>query len=296
MIQIALISYDDNANDTVVYVAMAVSILSIVILVLSMVSRRDLLRSTDYVTVEFDVTEISNTNKCRNNVTNIHNELSSLLGLNKSLLEICRPSFIPKGLKMIINVRINKTKQIDMNIERMINNAANSGELAQIIKRSWSLSSEPFINNIKSIRHDSKEKEDNTVLIKTGEQQNLASPETMSHIEIGEIVGKELKIGAEMTMGGNGPFPQNLVPIAGTIFVEPGNGLTPGQEIDDSDDDIPTPGSPGQIGENERAIDYNDNSSELDELGNDEPDHDIVHKSDADIVTVINETPGDDEE
>ncbi len=148
---------------------MTCSILSIIISILSMISQRNIVRSTGYCTIKFDVTGpavVNSMSKCRNRVKQLQTQTASLLGLNKNLVEIVRPTEIKKGLRICINIFVNNATAIDMNIEKEINNSKQSGELTQIMKISWELSSTPIISNIKYGKHESKERRDNKVVIK----------------------------------------------------------------------------------------------------------------------------------
>ena len=135
---------------------------------LSMISQRNMIRSQHFVSIEFDVIGmviIENQKQCRNRVKKIQMQMAALLGLHESLLEVIRPVPIRKGLKVHINIYISYTKAIDMNIERDINEAHRNREITEIIQKSWKLSANPTISNVKYTRHESKEGEKNAVFI-----------------------------------------------------------------------------------------------------------------------------------
>ena len=68
LIQIVFIIFILEGNDIIVYIAMSFSLLSIIISTLSMVSTRKILRNTDYVSIQFDVTGLLDVRNYRNRV------------------------------------------------------------------------------------------------------------------------------------------------------------------------------------------------------------------------------------
>ena len=81
------------------------------------------------------------------------------------MVEIIKPKQIKQGLRLRIDFHINNVKAIDMNIERDINEAKASGDLANIMEVSWKLSSAPIIENIQCQRYESQQRRDNTEVI-----------------------------------------------------------------------------------------------------------------------------------
>ena len=139
------------------------SVLSIIISILSMISTRNILRNTDYVSIEFDVTGLIDTKNHRNRVKKIKSGFATSFGINSHLFDIARPIQIKHGLRININIKLNITKQIDMNIEKMVNDMNESGELEEILKYAWSLTKSPNISNINVTQHESKERRLNTI-------------------------------------------------------------------------------------------------------------------------------------
>ena len=160
VIQIVYILFGTTGNPhDIVYFSMAFSVLSIAISTMSMISQRNISKSRDYISVELDVKGnviITNMKKCRNEKCELELQISSLLGINKNLVEVTRPQQIQKGLRIKINLKINYVKSIDMNIERDLNDAKQTGELAEILKASWRLNQVPMISTIKCNKYDSK--------------------------------------------------------------------------------------------------------------------------------------------
>ena len=135
-----------------------------------MISQRNIITTQHFVSIEFDVIGMitaKNKKQCRNRVKTITMEMATILGLHESLFEVIRPAPIKKGLMVHINIYINYTKEIDMNIERDINEAQKKGEISEIIKKAWKLSTYPTISNIKYIRQESQERTNTLVFGRT---------------------------------------------------------------------------------------------------------------------------------
>ena len=140
-----------------------------------MISQRKIARVRDYVSIEFDVTGaslIAKKKSCKLRVKGIRNGISSLLGIDESLLEVTKPMTIKKGLKVTTNIYINNTKAIDMSIEKDMNDAQQSGELAEIIKEAWRLSAIPAVSKVEYMMHESKDRKKNTVDLKATTSEN----------------------------------------------------------------------------------------------------------------------------
>ena len=128
-----------------------------------------LIRSQDHYTIEFDVTGgkvSSNFRTHRNKVIGIRYEICGILGLHENLVEITRPTQIPNGLRIHINLYINNAKAIDLNPEMVIINAKRSNQLSMCIKDAWGLTKVPRISNIRYERHESSDRVQNAVVIR----------------------------------------------------------------------------------------------------------------------------------
>ena len=178
---------------------MGFSILSLVVTVLSMLFQRKIVRSRDFVSIEFDIAipRTTNRKRCKNKVKSIQNEIGILLGLEEDLVEVMRPSIIKKGFRICINIYISNAKAIDMSIEREMNDANNKGEIAEIIKTAWNLTSDPLISNINYTKHDSKEREENTVFI-----------QMIKRISKMKLNVSQQKIGMELAMSSSNQIKQ----------------------------------------------------------------------------------------
>ena len=146
---------------------MVFSLLSIIISVFSILTRKSVLRAAGHYEIKFDITGLSNIKKCRNLVKDIEKALATSFGLDPSLFEISRPMQIPKGLQLSIDIRMNNVQQIDMNIVEMMKELNESGELAKILQQSWTLKELPSISNIKCHYNQSQNRQDNEVVIES---------------------------------------------------------------------------------------------------------------------------------
>ena len=160
---------------------MVFSTLSIVVTVVSMCTAKSLVNSQNYYSIELDVKGAmisSNIKVCRNNVKQIERQIEAILGLRQNLVEITRPINISNGVRLHINVYIGYTKVIDMNIEKLINNANDSGQLSNIMVESWNLSQKPDIDRIKCEMHESKIRKKQLVNIKIKSKNSVE----MAHV------------------------------------------------------------------------------------------------------------------
>ena len=89
-LQMAFVIWQSGRTSRIVYASIVFSLLSIVHSVVSMVSQRHIVKSRDYVSIEFEIKGTSimaNKKKCKNRVKTIQSSIASLLGLDEYLLE-----------------------------------------------------------------------------------------------------------------------------------------------------------------------------------------------------------------
>ena len=241
--------------------SMSFSILSIIIAVIAMYSAKKLIQSQDYYSIEFDVkgsgiASNSKGHKKLNRVKKIKYEICGILGLQEDLVEILKPSLIPNGVKIVINLYINNAKAIDLNPEKILIDANNNGQLPTAIKDAWGLNTAPAISNFKYQRHESKDRAKNSVTITVKSEENNVKKNIEMQQNLNAI---EMK-----------PIPTDMMPVASTDY---------GDGEDSSDDDIPTA--------NATAGQHMKDSI-------DEGDHEIDGNKDGDndIIAAVNETKG----
>jgi len=114
--------------------------------------------------IEFDVagsSVVAKGEECRNRVKHLGVQLSAILGVDKGLVEILRPSSIPNGLKVHVNVHVvDDEEDNDMlqHFENLMNNAIISGQVQSSIRGCWELDEVPTISNLSVNAKDSKKK------------------------------------------------------------------------------------------------------------------------------------------
>ena len=226
--------FQQSQNNIILYLAMTFSILSIIISALSMISTRSISRNTDYVSIEFDVTGLSDIKQCRNRVKKIKSAFSTSIGVNALLFDISRPIQIQRGLKMSINMKLNYTKQIDMNIEKLMNDMNQSGELAEILKLSWSLTNTPKISNINVTKHESKERRIHKVVV-NHKSEDIRDPKgvisTFSKVELPPVLPNIAPTDMKVNYSGNRDYHDRKA-----VEIICGSNATQGDDLSTSDE------------------------------------------------------------
>ena len=69
----------------------------------------------------------------------IQQEFAAILEIDKSLIGMARPMIVLHGLKMEMNIYLNHTQSIDMNIQETLQRHTGNGVIAKIFKKSWNL-------------------------------------------------------------------------------------------------------------------------------------------------------------
>ena len=147
---------------------MIFSSISIIITVISMVTEKKILNSQGYAMVEFEVTGpsiSSNTHQFRNNIKQIRNEISNILGVNERLIEIIKPMKIPHGLRFTINIHLNRISVRDNDYPKLFAEAQIDGSLAEIFQNSWNLQDPPKVSHIEFRVNESKKWKQSVVSI-----------------------------------------------------------------------------------------------------------------------------------
>ena len=158
-----------SENGSIVYATMTFSVLSVFLTVLSIRTYKNLEESRDYVQMAVDVKGkviYDKISKCKNRIYLLRKQLSGLFGVSIKSIEVQRPTQIPNGLRVSMNIYINNTKSIDINCNKLLAEAIKSGQVGQIFKECWDLSAVPTVDNQKYKKHESKLRKENTVKIK----------------------------------------------------------------------------------------------------------------------------------
>ena len=158
---------DSSSTNFIVYGAMLFSLISILSNTLAFCTQREIAKATGRVSVQFDITSTSkgviNRKQNRNRYKEIQRELAAILEIDKSLIRISRPMPIMDGLRMNMNIYINHTKAIDMDIGKLLRNHVGGGHVAGIVKEAWELQDDPIISNLNVQRIASKDRKNQTV-------------------------------------------------------------------------------------------------------------------------------------
>ena len=157
-----------NQFSGIAVASMIFSIISIMVTIASMIIEKQILNSSGYAIVKFNITGssvVQKINKCRNRVKTMRNQIAAELGLDHRLIEIMRPRPIKGGLEIIIHIHLNHIQSRDSNYQKEIEQCQQNGRIAEISKNVWKLDGVPIISTISFQVKESKNREKNTVKI-----------------------------------------------------------------------------------------------------------------------------------
>ena len=178
---------DSSSSDLIVYGSMLFSIISIIANVLTHCTQKSIVKSTGRVSVLLDVTgnEV-NRRENRTRYKSIRREFAAILEIDKSLIEMARAMPIKDGLRVNIDIYINHTRAIDMDIQGILRKNMENGEIATIFQNAWDLGKETVCSNLKVERIASKKRMEHTVIVSQNTQMKRFAPnpalETQSNI------------------------------------------------------------------------------------------------------------------
>ena len=157
------------------------------------------------ISIEFHVQSadiVLKLDQYRNWKNKLQSEIASLIGIDSDLIEMMKPTQIKQGLKVVINFHISNSRAIDGNIEKNITDAQNSGQIANIMRESWNLSSAPMIKNVKYLKYNHKERRDKRKLVKFQVVNSISNDGNMLYVnnqmemsELNENIDQELNPG-----------------------------------------------------------------------------------------------------
>ena len=178
MLQIYFLTeYEGTASSRlIVYGSMLFSIISIVSNVLTHCTQREISKSTGWELVQFRVVGDSvNQRQNRKRFKGIQQEFAAILEIDKSLIGMARPMLILNGLKMEMNIYLNHTQSIDMNVEKTLQMHIGSGLIAKIIKNGWDLQSTPVCSDLTVARIVSELRKEGTVKLSMNSESRVHS-------------------------------------------------------------------------------------------------------------------------
>eukprot|EP01084_Bolivina_argentea_P063127 115299_1 len=179
-------------------------------------TQKTIINMTDYVELTFDVIG-SDVHLFKNIVKKPQQEIVTILGINKNISDILKPTPTPNGLTIKMKLYISISKAIDMNCQQLMETAKNDGQLAKIFQNAWSLSSAPNIKNIQCKQVNSKQRDLNTINIEKVNSTDIsaAAGEATCMNEAVQIAMSELINinNANVNVNNNNIIPQQTSPI-----------------------------------------------------------------------------------
>ena len=137
------------------------SFISIITTIISMRSTKNILDSSGFAIIQFDVTGPSILVKAKKYMTRtakIRQNLALFLGLpDKRFIEMLRPENIPNGLRVRAIIHINRITARDIDYKKLLNESHSNGQLQDILKRSWSLEDDFVITKFMFTVKESKQ-------------------------------------------------------------------------------------------------------------------------------------------
>ena len=114
-----------------------------------------------YVVITMNVTGDSvrkNRRNCQTLREKLKDELAILIGVDGNTIGMIKPKYIKKGLEIKIHIHLNDIHTKDTDYEKVLIEANDNDELAEIIKLAWKLSDNPKIHGIDSMIVESKQR------------------------------------------------------------------------------------------------------------------------------------------
>ena len=115
--------------------------ISIFVSILSLCVLKQIVYDQDAVLIEFMVKGQMIVSRAKNTSRRwvLQEQLGTILGLNKNLIEVERPQKIAGGVKVCLNIRINDGDARKKDLEELMRKAMHSGQLAQTMNECWDL-------------------------------------------------------------------------------------------------------------------------------------------------------------
>ena len=157
-----------NQFSGIAVASMIFSTISIIVTMASMITAKQLLNSSGYAIVKFNVTGssvVQKIDRCRNRVQTMRNQIAAELGLEHQLIEIMRPKTIKGGLEITMHIHLNHIQSRDLNYHKELDECQQKGRIAEILQNVWELDGDPIISTISFQVKESKNRQKNTVKI-----------------------------------------------------------------------------------------------------------------------------------
>ena len=299
-------------ENVIIVASLIFTSISILVSILSMFVTKQILYDQDAVIIEYDVKGkvIVEKNKNVNRKWILQEQLSTILGLEKQLISVERPSKIPGGMRVCLYIHINVTDNIrkKKDLEELIRKSMLNGQLAQTMNEAWDLQSELEIFNLNVSVRNSKKK------MRESNENELAESVDVNNVEMVPL--DENQPGLDFEKDGNGAMTFNGVEIDIEIEDDEGDAIVTEGDVITNMNDI-------NMEEDEFVIENNDNENENneddeakdDEIGNEtaiKPKEAMKNtvggvsvidaalqddnNSDEEVIDEINETPQTDDD
>jgi len=151
--------------EAITVTSLTFTVISIIVAVISLFVQKQILFDQDLVMIEFDVCSSAVATKeeaCKNMVHGLGKRLSAIVGVDKGLVEILRPTNIPNGLRVHLNIHVVDDDEEDQNkceeFETVMIDALKSGQVQASFRDCWELNSVPIVSNLSVDTKDSKKK------------------------------------------------------------------------------------------------------------------------------------------
>eukprot|EP01083_Nonionella_stella_P077276 210929_1 len=143
-------------DDSVTLSSMIFSSLSIIVSVLSMFTQRSISRGQGTVSISMTVTGqavLKKASNCKRMKKTLIKELSKLVGVTQSTMEILKPVHVKQGFEITVQFTVGDS---DQDFYRTLMEVQANSELQKIFKRAWDLSDVPIVSDLKQTVVQSK--------------------------------------------------------------------------------------------------------------------------------------------
>ena len=141
-----------NQGENIIAISSAIfSAISIIIAVLSMTMTKLLINAQEHTLVEMHVTSDEIALKARSyskKSKKIKKGIAGIFGLEPDLIEYLSPVMVPNGLQLRMNLYVEKEQSQGLKYKDLIEEANQSGRLAEIVEKAWKLTNTPNVSKV----------------------------------------------------------------------------------------------------------------------------------------------------
>eukprot|EP01083_Nonionella_stella_P167100 560792_1 len=172
-----------RSDSVIALVSMGYSAISILITMIAIYTQRRIIYGQDTVVITFEVcgpSVVQNADILRNRMVKIGVQVSPILGVEKTLIEVLRPRIIRNGLEMRLNIKVDQKHLYQF--EEIMSENKNNGLLVSALKKGW---------NVKQVQADMKIQIHNIVVVSKAAKRT--SKHTATHIQMASESASQLK-------------------------------------------------------------------------------------------------------